>query len=590
MLMDSSTDMDRSAPETGATDPFARVPEALQPALRDRGFDKLTAVQEKALEVREDARDLRISSQTGSGKTLALGFAMADDLIGFVDGSAPRALVIAPTRELATQVQTELNWLYAGVRGVKVDVFTGGTHVGQERRRLARNPAIVVGTPGRLLDHIRSGALVCDGITQLVLDEADQMLDMGFRDDLEAILDAMPEERRTHLVSATFPRGVQRLADTYQNDPVHVEGTALGAANEDIAHVAHLVNAKDRYNTLVNLLLLADGQRVLVFVATRMDCARVAERLAKDGFAAMALSGELAQAQRTRTLEAFRSGAIQALVATDVAARGLDIPDVSIVVHGDLPMDGEVYTHRSGRTGRAGNKGRSILLATPAGERRARRIHADAKVEADWQPLARVEEVRKALHKRGRRRIRAMIVEPAETPNESQLEFATSLLDSRDPAEVVAALIQGVQSTHPCEPRDVTPVAPRGSRRDSRDTRDTRDGGARDERRSGGAPAAPRDHDSSNYTRYRINWGFRHGANPRRLLAVICRRGDVSSQNIGAIRVEAYATSFEVKRDVVRDFEANAFRTDKRHPQHRIERDHGFTRERHGRRARRERD
>jgi ATP-dependent RNA helicase DeaD len=279
---------------------------------------------------------------------------VSDDAWNPRQPNGPDALVITPTRELAGQVQDELGWLFAGVRGIDATCVTGGTNIGAERRALARNPRIVVGTPGRLLDHIRNGALDVTRVMQLVLDEADQMLDMGFRDELEAILESMPDTRNTHLVSATFPPAVRRLTERYQRDPIHVEGSALGTANTDIEHVGHLIHGNDRYAAIVNLLLLAESQRTLIFVNTRIECATLAEKLAGDGFSALPLSGELAQAQRTRTLSAFRAGTVTVLVATDVAARGLDVPDVATILHAGLPIDGEVYTHRSGRTGRAG--------------------------------------------------------------------------------------------------------------------------------------------------------------------------------------------------------------------------------------------
>jgi len=332
---------------------FERVPAILRTALEGRGFGELTPVQVAALDAVEPAQDLQICSQTGSGKTVALGLAMAPGLLAEDEEKpvGPRTLIVVPTRELAAQVRGELAWLYAGAPDVTLDCVTGGTNLGQERGRLARKPRILVGTPGRLLDHIRSKALNLSGVTQLVLDEADQMLDMGFRDELEAILETLPAERRTHMVSATFPAAIQRLAKNYQSDPVRVNGGRPGEAHEDIEHVAYLVNDHDRYAALVNLLLITASERTLVFVNTRAETTQLAERLSADGFSSMPLSGELPQSQRTRTLSAFKAGTVSVLVATDVAARGLDVPDVATVVHGSPAMDAEVYTHRSGRTG-----------------------------------------------------------------------------------------------------------------------------------------------------------------------------------------------------------------------------------------------
>jgi ATP-dependent RNA helicase DeaD len=264
-----------------------------------------------------------------------------------------------------------------------VEVVTGGMDLWRERKLLAQKPGLVVGTPGRMLDHIRNGALDCSQVEHVVLDEADQMFDMGFREELEAILEALPSERRSHLLSATFPPQVRQLANRFQRDALHLEGTRLGAANEDIEHIAHLVRPNEWYAALVNLLLLTEGARCLVFVRRRVDTVELAERLAGDGFVALPLSGDLAQGQRTH-LNAFRSGSI--LVATDVAARaGIDVP-TSTPSSLDRPRTPRC-THRSGRTGRAGRKERSLLIVTVRATRRGTR--PAARVKADGNPPAR---------------------------------------------------------------------------------------------------------------------------------------------------------------------------------------------------------
>jgi ATP-dependent RNA helicase DeaD len=443
---------------------FAGVPRPLRDAIARRGFTSPSAVQRAVLAAETTGRSLRISSQTGSGKTLALGFVLADTLVGEdgvverADRSGPAALVITPTRELATQFAEELRWLFEDVRGLGVGVVTGGTDRYAERKLLARRPGIVVGTPGRLLDHIRHGALCCEGIAHVVLDEADRMLDMGFREELEAIIEQMPEQRHSHLVSATFPNAVRRLADGFQDDPIHLQGTALGVANADIEHVANLVSDDGVYAALVNHLLLAAGQRVLVFVERRSDAAALAEDLAKDGFAAQPFSGELSQAQRTRSLEAFRRGNIDILVSTDVAARGIDVPDISLVVHVAPPSDADCYTHRSGRTGRAGSKGRSLLLVKPRARRYVDRLLTSARVAVQWQPVPTPSRVRKALTKRMRRQLHARMDDAGAKPE--QAEYAARLLEERDPIEVISALLEMVQPVVHREPMEIREPAP----------------------------------------------------------------------------------------------------------------------------------
>ncbi len=276
-------------PDTESTpdspvDPFANVPAVFKPALVARGFTSLTAVQQGVLEPKVAGRDLRISSQTGSGKTVAVGMMLAEPLGQPSTGAKrPRVLLITPTRELAMQVAEELAWLLKDLKARVVSV-TGGTSVSGEVRSLSRGADVVVGTPGRLVDHLTSKALDPAGITTVVLDEADQMLDLGFRDELDTILTALPTPRRTHMVSATFSRPVLELARRYQPDAVQVQGTVLGASNADITHVVHVVFPQQRLDALVNLLLLAPDELTLVFVRTRAEAGDLAEQLTGLGF------------------------------------------------------------------------------------------------------------------------------------------------------------------------------------------------------------------------------------------------------------------------------------------------------------------
>ena len=552
--------------------PFDRVPESLRAALARRGFSALTSVQLAALDAGTASGDIMISSQTGSGKTVALGFVMAERLIASVANWKPRSgsrgpgvVVIVPTRELAAQVHEELEWLFADLAGVRVDSVTGGTNIGRERSRLGRSPRILVGTPGRLLDHINKGVIDCSEVFQVVLDEADQMLDMGFREELEGILEKMPEERQTHLVSATFPPAVRRLAERYQTTPVHVEGTALGEAHADIEHIGHLVHGGDRYSALVNLLLLADGQRTLVFVQTRVEAAQVAERLSNDGFAVLPLSGDLQQAQRTRTLSAFKAGVVSTLVATDVAARGLDVPDVPTVIHFDLPKDPSVYTHRSGRTGRAGNRGRSLVLVPVRAERRVRRLGEILRIELGWHDVPNAAKVTKLLGKRTRRRIHAHL-DGELTLTDAQLDYARKLLEERDASRVVAGLMQLVVQKQATPPRDIdVPGARTGA--DDRRRKDRSSGSVRPNHRDRTGSDHRR---SQEYARFTVTWGDRRGANPKRLLALVCRRGGISSRMVGAIVVGPFSSTVEVASDAARAFETKARRRDTRDPHVRI--------------------
>ncbi|HEV8549993.1 MAG TPA: DEAD/DEAH box helicase, partial [Polyangiaceae bacterium] len=362
----------------------------LSSALAKKGYSSLTQVQQAVLDPALAERDLRISSQTGSGKTLAIGFAVRHVVKPApkpTDGTArPYAIVVTPTRELAKQVEVELGWLYAPSKVLVASVI-GGSSFRDEFRLLARGPALVVGTPGRLLDHLKRGSIELGQTSALVLDEADRMLDLGFREDLEAILGHAPEGHRTHLVSATFPREVEALAKRVQTNPAHIQGTPLGTANSDIEHLVHLVKPAERVDALINLLLAAPTEQVLAFARTRADVAEACEVLHEAGFAVDSLSGEMEQNARQRALSAFKNGKLQVLVATDVAARGIDHQDIARVVQLEPPNDAETYTHRSGRTGRAGRKGKSSIMVQPGGLPRLTALLKRAGVRFRVEPI-----------------------------------------------------------------------------------------------------------------------------------------------------------------------------------------------------------
>jgi ATP-dependent RNA helicase DeaD len=583
-------------------DAFAALPAQISSALTARGFTELTAVQRAVVGAESQGRDLRISSQTGSGKTVAIGIALASHFIERLAGVSPNkkteatdapksgpprkprssaahptALVIVPTRELAAQVRSELQWLYANLRGLKVEVVTGGTSIDGERRALARGPGLVVGTPGRLLDHMRNHALDCDSIEHVILDEADQMLDMGFREELEGILEQLPESRASHLMSATFPHVVVSLANQYQKNVLSLEGTRLGVANSDIHHIAYSIRRHETYASLVNVLLLAGDSRCLLFVNRRVDATELAEKLASDGFGAAPFSGELPQAQRTRTLAAFRTGTFNILVSTDVAARGIDVPDISTVVHVDPPRNSDAYIHRSGRTGRAGRTGKSILLVAGPESRRVTRMLQVARIEVSWQPVPKPDKVQKALVKQARREMHARLAE--EEPTEAQLIYAKQLIEDRDPAHVIAALIEMAKTKPPRDPMNVVGLDPFV---DDRSKQSRARGAAPDTRRG---PYGAADGDSSkgtkkgsrSYTRFSVSWGDRAGATPSRLLSHVCRRGGLDSQQVGAIQISAKSSTVDIASDVADAFETRARRPDRRDPGIIIGRDEGRT-------------
>jgi ATP-dependent RNA helicase DeaD len=337
---------------------------ALAEALAARGYDTLTSVQSAVIQDEAHGRDLIVSAKTGSGKTVAFGLAIAGQLL---EGERapwtrePLGLVIAPTRELAIQVSKEIQWLYASA-GARVVTCVGGMDPMKERRALQGGAHIVVGTPGRLRDHLERGALDLSALRVAVLDEADEMLDMGFREELEEILDATPGERRTLLFSATMPRPIVALARRYQKDALRIETIGDSEAHADIAYQAVTVSPTDIEHVVVNLLRLHEAETAILFCATREAVRRLHASLIERGFHAVALSGEHSQSERNHALQTLRDKRARVCVATDVAARGIDLPSVSLVIHVELPRDAEALQHRSGRTGRAGRKGIAALI------------------------------------------------------------------------------------------------------------------------------------------------------------------------------------------------------------------------------------
>ena len=420
--------------------PFPASHPALERALSARAYAEPTSVQLAVLAPETAGRDMLVSAQTGSGKTVAFGLALAKGLLGeaerFERAAEPLALIIAPTRELAVQVQRELTWLYAET-GARFASCVGGMDPRAERDALAAGAHIVVGTPGRLRDHLERRRLVLTSLRAVVLDEADEMLDLGFRDDLQFILDATPAERQTLMFSATVPREIESLARSYQRDALRIATAVTNRQHDDIEYRAVRTVPNATEATVVNLLRFYDAPTALVFCATREGVRRMHAGLANRGFATVALSGELSQAERTDALERVRSGHARVLVATDVAARGLDLAELSLVIHADLPTDRETLLHRSGRTGRAGRKGISVLVVQPNRRRRAEELLGSSRIAAIWENAPAPRDI--AAKDQERLLSLPILDEPATAED---LALGRLLLDGRTPEQVAAALVR----------------------------------------------------------------------------------------------------------------------------------------------------
>ena len=527
---------------------------ALQSALAARGYGTPTPVQAAVIAPGLKGRDLLVSSRTGSGKTVAFGLVLADALLGEAAGfgraGPPLGLVVAPTRELALQVHTELSWLLADAGG-RVTACVGGMDPRRESRALAAGAHIVVGTPGRLRDHLDRKNLDLSSLQAVVLDEADEMLDMGFREELEAILGAAPAERRTVLFSATLPRPILELAKSYTREPARVAATPTEEAHGDISFRAHVVAERERELAIVNVLRRLEPRSALVFRATREAAHHTGASLSERGFEAVTISGELTQSERLRALKALRDGRARVLVATDVAARGLDLPGIELVLHADLPRDPEALQHRSGRTGRAGNKGLAVLLSSPSERFRLERLLRTARIRAEWAPLPTSEEIRAVDDER----LGEEVARLAGEASEEELAVARRLLEERAPLLVAAALVKRERGRRPA-PEELPETA--------RAAREVPAAAAR-------RPRLLKPGQRAEGTWFRLTIGREKKADPRWLLPLLCRRGEVTRDEIGKIVVLANETRFEIAKAAAARFAKAARRPDSRMPGAHIE-------------------
>lgn len=513
---------------------------ALSHALEKRGYETLTPVQEEVLNTELLGRDLLVSAQTGSGKTVAFGLAFAPDLLGeaerFTNSGAPLALIVAPTRELALQVQRELQWLYAPTNAV-ITSCVGGMDMRKERRTLAQGAHIVVGTPGRLRDHIDRGSLQLNDIKTVVLDEADEMLDLGFRDDLEYILETTPEDRRTLMFSATVPRSITNLAKRYQNDALRISTASEEKQHVDIEYRALMVNHRDVENGIINVLRYYDAKNTIVFCATRAAVARMTSRFSNRGFSVVALSGELSQEQRSHALQAMRDGRAKICIATDVAARGIDLPELELVIHADLPTNKETLLHRSGRTGRAGRKGVSALMVPANLRGRAERLLRWANVDATWANPPSADDILA----RDDERILAdpLLSDPIE---ETETAFIEQLLSTHSAEQIAAAFVRGHRNAKSA-PEELMEISVKPARNQKGQGR----GADRD---FDAPPRGPRQTaEFENGKWISLSIGRNQKAEPRWLLPMLCKSSGLTKRNIGSIKIRNEETYVEISND-----------------------------------------
>ncbi len=513
-------------------------PELVQ-TVADLGYEAPSPIQEALIPTLLDGRDAIGQARTGTGKTAAFALpllhrlAEADEPQGVV-----RALILTPTRELAVQVASAVH-TYGQAFNVRTLPITGGQPYHKQIKRLQRGVDVVVATPGRLVDLLNQGAVDLSAVRTVVLDEADEMFSMGFADDLDAIFDAVPEERQTALLSATMAPGVRKLAQRRLQNPEVVSVTDGDRTAAAIEQRGYYINGRDKLAALVRLLETEDVTSALCFVKTRAGAARLATDLSALGYAAEEISGELSQGQRTAVLDRFRNQQVRILCATDVAARGLDIDHVSHVINVDLPIDPEAYVHRVGRTGRAGRDGAALSLVTPGDRGLLRRIERSAGREIPQATLPTVEEVEAVRAARLQAEVEAALGTASDADRQLVIDLVAA---DRDPLEIAAAAFALARQARNEAPLD--PIRAPGAHRDphhrSAPTHDRRPRGDREEHTG-----------QAGFVRLAIDAGRDSGVRVGQVVSAIARSADIPGKVLGKILIHDSQTLVDVPGDFV---------------------------------------
>ncbi|MBA6255745.1 MULTISPECIES: DEAD/DEAH box helicase [unclassified Colwellia] len=521
------------------------LPETLLSAVKSIGFENSTDIQAKTIPPLLAGKDVLGEAQTGTGKTAAFGL----PALAKIDVSLkkPQLMVLAPTRELAMQVAEAIESFGKNMKGLLVATLYGGQSYQPQFQQLERGAQVVVGTPGRLMDHLRRKSLKLGNLSFCVLDEADEMLNMGFLEDIQWILDHLPETTQMALFSATMPPAIRKIANRFLKDPEHIKIAAVKQSKANISQFAWKVSGIRKITALERIAEIVDYDAMIVFVRTRSDTVEVAEQLERAGYPALALNGDMNQAQRERCIEQMKSGKSSILVATDVVARGLDIPRISLVVNYDLPGDNEAYVHRIGRTGRAGREGMSIAFVRPREMHSLRHYERLTSGVINTYELPNIEEIGKKRIERTRVEM-AQIVADKDLANMREIVEAMANESELSMTDLAAALLFQKQLNQPLQPKE--DPKPRRETRERSDSRSDRgDRGGRNESRGGrnergaerGGERAPRkvkvNRTDVDWQTYRLEVGKEHGARPGDIVGAIANEISLDSSYIGAINL-----------------------------------------------------
>jgi ATP-dependent RNA helicase DeaD len=528
-------------------------------AIEELGYVNPTKIQELALpKILESKQDLIAFAQTGTGKTAAFSLPVLNQIDTSKKGI--KCIVLSPTRELGLQIAEDIKSYSKNIPGFKVVAVYGGADITSQIRNIERGCDVVVGTPGRTLDLIKRNRLNLEGVEFLVLDEADEMLSMGFAEDLDAILANTPKEKQTLLFSATMPPDMVKLSRKYMTDPLEISAGSKQEANTSVTHLYYKINNRDRYPALKRAVDVAPDIYGIIFCRTRAETKEVAERLSEDGYNTDALHGDLSQAQRDHVMGKFRNRSLQLLVATDVAARGLDVNELTHVINFKLPDEDAVYVHRSGRTGRAGNEGISLTLLTGNEEKRLRYLEKKIGRKFERVDIPNGKEICE-------KQLFNLIDNIKET------EIANSHIDSFLPQiyekfeemskeEVIKKIVSTEFNRfleYYRDAPDLNKTSDKRERERNRDRDNNRDsdrGNRRDRGGDRGDRRERKEHKTAdNMTRYFINQGKKDGFNPKILMGMINSHMEGKSPEIGQIEIMKMFSFFEMEKGYTQDLQ-----------------------------------
>ncbi len=545
------------------------LPENLLSAVKALGFENSTPIQAQTIPPLLAGKDVLGEAQTGTGKTAAFSLPALAKINPEL--KKPQLMVLAPTRELAIQVAEAIESFAKDIKGIKVATLYGGQSYGPQFQQLERGAQVVVGTPGRLMDHLRRKSLKLDALKLCVLDEADEMLNMGFLEDIEWILEHISPETQMALFSATMPPAIRKVANRFLKEPEHIKVAAVKQEKANISQFAWKVSGINKITALERIAETFSYDAMIIFVRTRNDTLEVAEKLERQGYPALALNGDMNQAQRERTVDQIKSGQSSILIATDVVARGLDIPRIDVVINYDLPGDNESYVHRIGRTGRAGRSGTAISFVRPREMYSLRHYERLTAGVINMYELPTIQEIGQARIERTRTELASIIT---NTDLASMREIVEGMAKESElsMADLAAALLFQKQIKQPLQPKEDPKPSREARERNSRDGRDSRDGrrdsrrdarGGRDNRAERGERPArkPRENRTDvDWQTYRLEVGKEHGAKPGDIVGAIANEISLDSSYIGSIKLHDKHSFVQLPKGMP----ANAFKQLKR--------------------------